>query len=240
MNSNNNLWLRFLLIALIFVHTGCVQKEIAYFSLFDLKGRVKKVTSSRVDVFKVGDQWKKANRTIERTAYFFNAKGQILNIEFQSYDSLKKGYILSSSNAYLYDNKGLIKFTAYYNANGEIDTKFEVTKHDMNGLPIEEKLIEGNSVSLILSNYRPDAVERLSYNEDKKLVDKQTKVYDHAQIVTSESLIYFGDTNESNVIYTKKYSYLKFDKVGNWIERISMSGDSNEYSYIEEREINYW
>lgn len=219
---------------LFFAALGCDQSPKEYWNLFDLKGKVKTVTTEvSNEVINADSQpnW--------RDVYNFNESGQIIDLVNLKYDSVNRDFVLASETDYTYQENGLLKFESTYNSRGNLKTKFMITKYVENVLPSERKLVSGTSVTRITSNYTSSRKEDVSYYEDVP-IDKRVKVYDANGNVTLEWLIYYDEKGDSSVAYGRSYKYTEFDMHGNWIKRIALPKGLEQSTRVERRTIAYF
>jgi hypothetical protein len=225
----------FFLVQVLFAATfSCKRAPKECWSLFDLKGKVRRVTTE------VSYEAKNANsKPNRREVYNFNESGQIVERMSLEYDSTNGDYILASKIAYTYQRNGLLEFEETFNADGDLETKFKITKHSERLFPLERELVSGTSATKITSNYLPKQTEEISYYEGMP-VDKRTKVYDDNANVTLEWLIYYDEEGDSSIAYGRSYEYIEFDKVGNWTKRIALPKGLERSTLLEGRTITYF
>ena len=187
----------------------------------------------------------------DRKIYQYDKKGNLLeeiSLEKDSsiiskiiYEYNEKG---QKKNVSMYVKNNLFSKTIYnYSVNGytEETTLFSVKKirKYVNNL-IEEQFTYGNKNNLLEKR-------TYKYNSSRKLLEEKTysslgklvHIYNY-EYDNKDNQILFEHHKDDKLITRWKYQYTKFDKYGNWLQRIDLLDLDNGYWYIEERQIKYY
>lgn len=218
-----------LLVSTLVSLTGCGQQKVDYREYFDIKGNVKEI-----EVLNSLDA--DSGEVSYREIWTFNEDGQLLKRESFSFDNIEYQRKPIELIIYSYEG-GLLKFEETLDSAGNTDIKYEITKHNDKGFPLEYKLIEGeNAINKIVYSFTKDSKEALSFDNDLP-IDRYTTFYDNKQNVIAEKLewLYVPDTT---VTYNRTINNLTLDNQGNWTKRTIKEIESRR-SRTEERKINY-
>lgn len=173
----------------------------------------------------------------------FNSEGQMLESVLCHWDDVSKKALPQTQHIYEYDSEGVLKFETSIDFNDSNDSdKYEITKSNGQGFPIEKQRLEGNVVSRVWLNYNAKGklISIDSYDQDI-LVCQDTFKYDANLDVLSSLTKFLGPEGEDDLVYETVYKYLDFDDRKNWIKRtIIPPGKKSEFSYVEERKIEYF
>jgi hypothetical protein len=139
---------------------------------------------------------------------------------------------LLSRNVYKYDKMNMLTEADFYSKDSSSYDK-HVYLYNGLGQEVECDIYEGGNFSgKIIKKYdeKGHEIEWLSYNQETKLDRKDVSIYNAKGVIQEQD--WYNETG----LY-RKYTYeFKFDKKGNWIERIA---NENGHYTVTIREISY-
>lgn len=229
-----------------------------------LTGKVKSVIETNYEpIEKFGDiiKGEKIKGYASSEATLYNSEGNVIeNIRYRSDGEMEYKSIFKfdekankiqkdvyNSNKelegrweYNYDDKGMISETNIYDSIGKFIRKIKC-EYDINGRVIEDytynsdgKLEERMTLDYIDAKNKTESI----YNANGDLIFKNVYEYDENKtLMRQEYNIYGLYGKDIRTLYT--YKYTKYDKEGNWIERIQYN-EENIPTIITDRKIEYY
>ena len=222
-----------LLISLACCFYSCTRNNKVKNSLvkFNLKGKVSSVKESEyIAVEKFGEAQK--GSLFGKSTYKYDEKGN--EIECNSYDSDGS---LRTKSTYKYDEKGNEIECNSYDSDGSLRTK-STYNYDEKGNMIEDKWNSYDSdSSFTKATYKYDEkgkrIECNSYDSDGSLSLKATFNYDE-----KGNIIEINAYDSDGSLFSKSTYKYKFDKTGNWIEKVEIRNDKP--TLLKERVVEYY
>lgn len=157
--------------------------------------------------------------------------------EKEIYNSKRK---LEGKWEYNYDDKGMMKETNIYDSIGKFIRKVKY-EYDINGRVIEDYKYNSDGIleeKMVFDYFDLKNKTESIYNFNNDLIIKNDYEYDDdKKLIKQEYNIYGLYGKDIRTLYT--YMYTKFDKDGNWIERIQYN-EENVPTMITERKIEYY
>ncbi|MCZ8023304.1 MAG: hypothetical protein O9302_15285 [Cyclobacteriaceae bacterium] len=165
----------------------------------------------------------------------YNFRGQIEESNTYDYDSIENNYKHSANTISKFNSKGFLdsEHEEYYLP--KVTATSKVINHDKKGKPILIKRFFGDdndTLTIIINDFTEVTISSI-FNS---IISVDSFKFENSFLSYHKS-IWYGQSKEDTIIYETSYKYRKFDKKGNWIERIL---NNSKYGYsLERREIIY-
>ena len=182
------------------------------------------------------------NNKVKNSLVKFNLKGKVSSVKESEYIAVEKfgeaqkGSLFGKST-YKYDEKGNEIECNSYDSDGSLRTK-STYNYDEKGNMIEDKWNSYDSdSSFTKATYKYDEkgkrIECNSYDSDGSLSLKATFNYDE-----KGNIIEINAYDSDGSLFSKSTYKYKFDKTGNWIEKVEIRNDKP--TLLKERVVEYY
>ena len=216
--------------------SACCQTNVDYRSFYYLKGNVKiakTVSSLTSDSIPKVINYFYADQEIVA----FNENGHFIKRETYSLDKDDNTFTLLDKETHEFEN-GKLKYQKLYNEDSTLIVDYEITKHNVAGFPAEIKLIKGKGSQKVIFVYNSNKLEKISYT-GAVITHRLTDTWDQNLNLIKEELVVINEKSKPDIAFIRSFTYLQFDKQGNWTKRI-VKEEKTGITINEERELVYF
>jgi hypothetical protein len=233
LSAKNSLLTSLLLIVSI---GACSQTNVDFRPFYYLKGSVKIVKTVSVlrsdSIPDVINYFHADKELLE-----FNEKGHLRKRETYSQDKDDNTLTLLDKETHEFEN-GRLKYQKLYDGDSTLIVNYQIIKHNIAGFPLEIKLVQGKGSEKVIFLYHSNKLEKISYAGDM-VTHRLTDSWDQDLNLLKEELVVINESSKADTVFIRSFTYLLFDKRGNWTKRISKE-EKTGITINEERELVYF